>query len=352
MAWSHRQCIFLLTSICIFISYSYLNLADWLIHDTFTKAMGPLTVLGIIWLSNKHRGRLSMKPITNDADQLVVTGRLMITVENIARGGYSDVSKGVLVDDKGNTIEVAIKTFRNRGPTELEDFSAMHRKLLKEMNIWRHLNHPNVAPLLGLTIPAHEPPSLISPWFQNGNVTKYLGFHPQADRIRILRDLSRGLAYLHSQDIVHGDIKPENALVGGDGKAHWCDFGLSHFLEGAAGCTGQTSSSTFRSGTTRFFSPEQVTNENPPQRKTTMMDIWAFGCLIAQVISGKQLYEDCKTDCHVAVAIFQGNLPINTSTQVTLSPQLESLWTIVDKCWHKDPRARLTASAVLDLICK
>ncbi|KAG8950401.1 hypothetical protein FRC03_012863 [Tulasnella sp. 419] len=298
-----------------------------------------------------HHGHLSMN-ITNDVHHLEVTGRLTITVKKIARGGYSNVSKGVLTDDKGNTIEVAIKTFRNRGSTELEDVSALHKKILKEINIWGRLNHPNVAPLLGLTIPVHEPPSLISPWFENGNVATYLESRPQADQIRIFCDLSRGLAYLHSQDIVHGDIKPENALVDGYGRAHWCDFGLSHFLEGAAGCTGQTSSSTFRSGTTRFFSPEQVINENPPKRKTTMMDIWSFGCLIAQVMSGRQLYEDRKTDCHVAVAIFQGNLPINTSTQVALNPQLESLWTIVDTCWHKDPGARLTASAVLDLICK
>ncbi|KAG8933697.1 hypothetical protein FRC02_011303, partial [Tulasnella sp. 418] len=126
--------------------------------------------------------------LTNDVHHLDVADRLKTTEKDIARGGYSNVSKGTLEDDKGNTIEVAIKTFRNRGPTNssgAEDFSTLHKKLLKEVNIWRRLNHPNVAPLLGVAIPAHEPPSLISPWFENGNVTQYLESHPEANRIQI-----------------------------------------------------------------------------------------------------------------------------------------------------------------------
>ncbi|KAG8922203.1 hypothetical protein FRC02_012073 [Tulasnella sp. 418] len=310
--------------------------------------------------------------LTNDVHHLNVADKLKITVKDIARGGYSNVSKGTLVDEKGNTIEVAIKTFRNRGPTnssEAEDFSTLHRKLLKEVNIWHRLNHPNVARLLGVAIPTHEAPSLISPWFENGNVTKYLESHPEANRIQILYDLSCGLAYLHSLDIVHGDIKPvsvsntelwvcadselkENALVDGEGRAYWCDFGLSHFLEGAPGCTGQTSSSTFRGGTAPFLSPEQVEFDGERQRKTTKMDIWAFGCLMAQVMSAQQLYKGCRADYQVHREILYGNLPMKTSIQVTLNPRLKPLWTIVDKCWRKDPRARPTAYEVLGWLSK
>ncbi|KAG8922202.1 hypothetical protein FRC02_012072, partial [Tulasnella sp. 418] len=64
---------------------------------------------------------------------------------------------------------VAIKTLRNLGrqtsSMSTSSRSDLQRKLLCEVNIWRRLNHPNVAPLLGISTPPHEPPSLIFPWY-------------------------------------------------------------------------------------------------------------------------------------------------------------------------------------------
>ncbi|KAG8939818.1 hypothetical protein FRC03_006008 [Tulasnella sp. 419] len=216
-----------------------------------------------------------------------VTARLRITERNVARGSYSDVYRGYRVSNDGKTIAVAIKTFGHRGSIDSSDpvmnLEKLRRKLRQEVNIWGCLDHPNVVPLLGLSIPINDPPSLISPWYPNGNLTTCLKSSPDSHCTRILYDLSCGLEYLHSLDIVHGDIKPENVLLDADSRACWCDFGLAHFMEGVNGLTGETSSSTFRSGTVSFLSPEQVGSDSEGERKTTMMDIWAFGCLMAQV---------------------------------------------------------------------
>ncbi|KAG8938655.1 hypothetical protein FRC03_007039, partial [Tulasnella sp. 419] len=228
----------------------------------------------------------------------------------------------------------------------------LRKKLRQEANILGCLDHPNVAPMLGLSVPVDSPPSLISPWYPNGSLTTYLKSSEEVNRVRILYDLSCGLEYLHSRSIVHGDIKPENVLIDADGRACWCDFGLAHLLDGAAGITGETSSSTFRGGTVRFFSPEQLKPEREGQRKTTMMDIWAFGCLMAQVMSGEPLYGECKAGYLVCVEIMQGNLPMNTLVQVTLHPDQIPLWMIVDQCWRKDPNSRPTAIEVSDGISK
>ncbi|KAF8331744.1 uncharacterized protein EI90DRAFT_2920071 [Cantharellus anzutake] len=55
--------------------------------------------------------------------------------------------------------------------------------------------------------------SLISEWAESGNVMNFLCRHPHGDRLHLVRGACRGLAYLHSSGIVHGDIKPVRSSV-------------------------------------------------------------------------------------------------------------------------------------------
>lgn len=86
--------------------------------------------------------------------------------------------------------------------------------------MWRHVEHKNILPLLGVT-PA--PLQLISEWMPGGDLKEYVREYPGADRLGLvgvpplrvgyaltpckLRDITEGLHYLHSRDVVHGDLK-------------------------------------------------------------------------------------------------------------------------------------------------
>ena len=50
--------------------------------------------------------------------------------------------------------------------------------------VWKHLDHPNIVPLLGVT---STPLQLISEWMTGGNLTEYIGKHPDTDRLGIVR---------------------------------------------------------------------------------------------------------------------------------------------------------------------
>ena len=52
--------------------------------------------------------------------------------------------------------------------------------------VWKHLTHPNIVPLLGVTI---DPPQLISDWMSGGNLMEYIANHPDTDRISLVNDL-------------------------------------------------------------------------------------------------------------------------------------------------------------------
>ena len=59
--------------------------------------------------------------------------------------------------------------------------------------VWKHLAHPNIVPLLGVTT---DPPQLISDWICDGDLTEYIASHPDADRLSLVRVPSIALYYM------------------------------------------------------------------------------------------------------------------------------------------------------------
>ena len=88
--------------------------------------------------------------------------------------------------------------------------------------VWKGLVHPNIVPLLGITV---SPFQFISVWMPGGELSEYIDAHPYADHLglvgshpatpcyifsllpRQVSDVANGLDYLHSHGIIHGDLK-------------------------------------------------------------------------------------------------------------------------------------------------
>ena len=65
------------------------------------------------------------------------------------------------------------------------------QRLCREVLIWKRLSHPNVLPLLGVSVsksPQHF--RIISEWMPNGNVMEYIKSNPEANRLRLVRSAS------------------------------------------------------------------------------------------------------------------------------------------------------------------
>ncbi|KAG8909422.1 hypothetical protein FRC02_007798, partial [Tulasnella sp. 418] len=235
--------------------------------------------------------------------------------------------------DDGNKRQVAVKALRLRGSSGAP---AAKERLLKhfyrEILLWQRFQHPNITPLLGYILPPNKPPALVCPWYIHGDVLSYLELHPDADRNALALDVIKGLEYLHSFPIAHGDLKGENVLVDSDKRASLCDFGMSQFLDEASRITGFTTTNAHLGGTDRYMCPELL--EDMP--KTTATDIWALGCLLVLVLADKIPYQHITRRQAVLSAIVRGDPP-STNRPDAIGP---SQWDYIIKCWNVAPEER------------
>ncbi|KZV89243.1 kinase-like protein, partial [Exidia glandulosa HHB12029] len=126
---------------------------------------------------------------------------------------------------------------------------------------------------------------------------------------------------VHAHQVVHGDIKGGNVLISDKGIARVSDFGLSTLL--ARSSQSFTEDSVVK-GTSRWMAPELFTEEEP--RLTYATDIWAFGCLLIEVQSGKLPYSNKANDQQVILALSKQELPTRSADIP------ESLWSLVLDC--------------------
>ncbi|KAG8920919.1 kinase-regulated stress-responsive transcription factor skn7 [Tulasnella sp. 418] len=185
-------------------------------------------------------------------------------------------------------------------------------------------------------------PSIVSPWYPNGNLKEYLELNPKAGRHSLVNDVAKALSYLHSISVVHGDIKAENVLIDAEGVASLCDFGLSQFLDEAVRITGFTTTQANTGGTDRYLCPELLEED----KKTTMSDMWAFACLIMLILTDEIPHARVTSRAMVFNAILRGTHPYTKPDK----PIKESLWSSVVKCWSISPVDRPSASDMESLI--
>ncbi|KAG8921414.1 hypothetical protein FRC02_000248 [Tulasnella sp. 418] len=284
--------------------------------------------------------------LERDIIPLDLSGRVDISGRS-ASGGYSDIYRGTLRTTT-EEMEVAIKQLRvlDSSYRKSKTTPAEHHKkrFLREVAVWRDLHHPNIVPLLGYALDSRGTLGLVSPWYPNGNVADYLRSTPSSSTQRAsinliylqMRDIANGLAYLHSIPMVHGDLKATNVFVTEGCRASLGDFGMSRILDEALHVHGLTTSQAYTGGTVRYMAPELVI-ENP---KSSASDIWAFGCLVMQIATGTDPYNEQQNTFGVLRAILDGVPPMtNHGEQIGTI-----LWDSLQKCWSMEPANRPTAS--------
>ena len=182
--------------------------------------------------------------------------------------------------------DVAIKVLPAASLATLEYMARFER----EAQMLAALNHPNIATVYGI-----EQGALVMELVEGADLHGPL---PLEEAIAIARQIAAGLEAAHEKGIVHRDLKPANIKVTPAGVVKILDFGLAKSAgeTGAAAIRAATMSPSSRLamtqagmilGTAAYMSPEQARGK-PVDRRA---DIWAFGVVLYEMLTGKRLFE-------------------------------------------------------------
>ncbi|KAJ7098468.1 kinase-like domain-containing protein [Mycena crocata] len=223
------------------------------------------------------------------------------------------------------------------------DSTSHHSRLqfCKEALVWQGLDHRFILPLIGIDRETFHPSfCMVSPWMKHGTVLKYLRDRGRGDVDRLLLQIAEGLEYLHSMNIIHGDLRGANVLISDDGSACLSDFGLTTTISDADTSTlGGASSSADRGGSLRWQAPELIDPHSMGFERflrTPASDVYAYGCVCLELYTGKPPFSELSADGGVIFRVLKGERP-EKPTNIT-----GALWNLVTVAWAHHANDRPT----------
>ncbi|KAF7324409.1 Kinase-like protein [Mycena sanguinolenta] len=218
-------------------------------------------------------------------------------------GGFSDVYQASY---QGKTA--ALKRLR----TFTAD-STPHRTPILQRGVgMAGLRHRFILPLLGIDRSTFTPSfCMVSPWMKAGTVLKHLRDRGLGDVNRLLFEIAQGLGYLHSMNVVHGDLRGTNILISDDGHACLSDFGLATTIDDADSTTAGTTFSPNRAGSVRWFAPELIEPTRfgcPKFIRTKASDVYAYACVCLELYTRNPPFAHLR-EIAASLRVIQGERP-------------------------------------------
>src|SRR5262245_10584414 len=248
----------------------------------------------------------------------------------LGKGGMGEVYRA---RDLKLKREVAIKIL----PEEFSRDADRVSRFQREAEVLASLSHPNIAGIYDLQ-EANDTRFLVLELVEGITLADLIarGPIPVEEALRIANQIAEALEAAHEKAIVHRDLKPANVKLTPDGKVKVLDFGLAKAIESAPANAGLSNSPTLLSGTmggmilgtAAYMSPEQARGRPVDKRA----DIWAFGVVLYELLTGKQPFQGEDTSEVLAAVLKE-------------EPEWDGVLTkvqgLLKACLEKDPKKRL-----------
>ncbi|XP_055827288.1 serine/threonine-protein kinase STY13-like [Solanum dulcamara] len=269
----------------------------------------------------------------------------------IARGTFGTVHRGVY---DGQDVAVKLLDWGEEGHRTDAEIASLRAAFTQEVSVWHKLDHPNVTKFIGATMGSSGlnlqtenghigMPSniccVVVEYLPGGALKSYLIKNRRRKLafkvvVQMALDMARGLSYLHSQKIVHRDVKTENMLLDKTRTVKIADFGVARIeASNPNDMTGET-------GTLGYMAPE-VLNGNPYNRKC---DVYSFGICVWEIYCCDMPYPDLSFS-EVTSAVVRQNLRPDIPRCCP-----SSLANVMKRCWDANPDKRPEMDEVVSLI--
>jgi eukaryotic-like serine/threonine-protein kinase len=256
----------------------------------------------------------------------------------LGAGGMGEVYRA---RDSKLKREVAIKVMPELLASDPERLARFQR----EAELLATLNHPNIAAIYGLE-QENTTRAIVLELVEGETLADQIARGPLAvdESLRIARQIIDALETAHDRGVVHRDLKPANIKITPDGKVKVLDFGLAKMLESpAASALGLSMSPTMSIqatyagvilGTAAYMSPEQARGKQVDRRT----DIWAFGCALFEMLTGRQAFDTPGDTVSDAVAAVLMKEPDWSALPPQTPPHIVAL---IRRCLQKDVQKRV-----------
>jgi serine/threonine-protein kinase len=243
--------------------------------------------------------------------------------ELVGTGGMSSVYRA---HDRLLDRKVALKVLHEQYTTDADYVERFRR----EARSVAALSHPNIVTVIDRG--EHDGRQFIVFEYVEGENLKRLiqrrGPAPVTTALELATQVARGLSFAHQQGYVHRDVKPQNVLLNGDGRAKVTDFGIARSLDVQHGMT-QTGTVL---GTSDYIAPEQAQG----QRVDEHTDVYSLGVVLYELLTNEVPFPG---ENFVAVAMRHINEapPSIRDKRPDVSPRLEAA---VQRAMAKQPEER------------
>ena len=253
-------------------------------------------------------------------------------IAKLGEGGMGEVYRA---RDSKLKRDVAIKVL----PADVAGDRERLARFQREAEVLASLNHPNIAHIHGLE-EADGVTALVLELVDGEDLAQRIarGPIPLVEALPIAKQIADALEAAHEQGVIHRDLKPANIKVRPDGTVKVLDFGLAKAMDPAGAPAASANLSPTISmhatmagiilGTAAYMSPEQASGKAADKRA----DIWAFGVVLWEMLTGRQMFEG-ETTSHVLAAVLTKDADL---TAVPVSVRV-----LLTRCLEKDPRKRL-----------
>ncbi len=250
-------------------------------------------------------------------------------IEQLLGGGMSNVYRA---RDSVLGRRVALKILTESGTADPESKA----RFLLEARTASNIRHENIISVYDFGEDQGRP-FIVMEYLEGESLRQaqkngHLGDFPR--RMRVALQVARALDYIHSQKIIHRDIKPDNINVDPAGKVKLMDFGIAK-SEGV-----KLTRAGFTLGTPYYMAPEQVLG----QALTPQADVYSFGVLMFELLTGTKPIAGESVE-RIFDRIIHEPLNLEPLKALKVPPELSDL---IKRCTAKQPAQR---PAGLRLVC-
>ena len=271
-------------------------------------------------------------------------GRRYEVTGELGRGGVGHVC---LAQDRELDREVAVKTLLHpesvtRGQVE---------RFVQEARITAQLEHPTVVPVYELGVTAEgelyyamkrvdgTPLSRILSGVRRSE-PRFTDIYLPTRLVRVFGTVCQGVAFAHDRRVVHGDIKPDNVMVGAYGEVLLMDWGFAtrlgvDDLSSLQRRHGDRADKGTLFGTPGYLAPERIERRSAP---TPTSDIYALGCVLYEVLTLQRVFDVSTRDAALVAAVESD--PMHPAERAPGRRIAEDLGDLCAACLSRDPRRR------------